>query len=42
MAFDIQTENARHQAGWQGFCKFSTYAIIATAITLILMAIFLV
>lgn len=40
MAFDIQTENARHQAGWQGFCKFSAYAIVATAITLILLAAF--
>ena len=42
MAFDIQTENQRHLAGWQGFCKYLTYSIIATAITLILLAIFVV
>lgn len=42
MAFDIQTENSRHQAGWQGFCKFSTYAIIAIIITLLLLAAFVV
>jgi hypothetical protein len=42
MAFDIQTENARHQDGWQGFCKFSTWSIIAIIISLILMGIFLV
>jgi hypothetical protein len=42
VAFDIQSENQRHQAGWQSFCKFSTYAIIAVIITLILMAIFVV
>ncbi len=42
MAFDIQSENQRHQAGWQSLCKFSTYSIVAVVITLILVAVFVV
>ncbi len=42
MAFDIQTENKRHLAGWQGFCKFSTYSIVVIVITLLLLAKFVV
>jgi hypothetical protein len=42
MAFDIETENQRHLDGWQGFCKYSSYAIIAAIVTMILMAVFVV
>ena len=42
MAFDIRSEHQRHQAGWQSFCKFSPYSIVAVVITLILMAVFVV
>lgn len=42
MALNIEQENQRHQAGWQGFTKFVTYSSVSIAVVLILMALFLV
>jgi hypothetical protein len=41
MAFNIEVENARHAAGWSGFVKFITISSVLIAITLLLMAWFL-
>lgn len=38
--FDADAEVRR--AGWEGFTKVTTYCTIAVAVTLVLMAIFLV
>ncbi len=42
MAFDIETENQQHQAGWEGFCKYVFYSVVLVAATLVLLAIFVV
>ncbi len=42
MAFNIEHENQRHQAGWEGFTKLVTYSGVIIAVSLVLMALFLV
>ena len=41
MAFDIEQENVRHAAGWQGFVLFTCLSAAAVIAALVLMALFL-
>ncbi len=41
MAFDIQTEDRRHQAGWKSFVRLTAAASVAVVVALLLMAAFL-
>ncbi len=41
MAYDIDRENQRHQAGWEGFVRFTMASAVGVVLTLGLMALFL-